>query len=750
MKNTKQVAIVVLTALLVIQLSVFVIAEEVETTGQAPFSFTSWFQHTFGTQQFSIVGDSQQCDKDATWTFATTGGDEFKGDADDYCSSGHGLWDVYSPGWNPWKEFKDSVHVICNPNNQQCNFELYCCDNPEPSSNSNCQNWYGSYSQMKSANCVSWNGGYKCTTDYGTESSIPYSTSSFKYCTSNIGVDCYYYPGSGSSCSKKTYPGTTDCPWSYEGNLLYTSKSQCENNIPVQCNPQNSKKCYNGDVWWYDSCNVREIKAEECGSNSCVNGACVPGDEGGEDETGDDETNGEVEYIDKEDDPDVLAKISEFSISKNTANPGDQVEVKFKVTSTQPWDSWGWNPIAGNKADGLYIEAGIIPKSVRDEWFPESPTGFFALGFKQWFQGDNLQDECCDGQPNVQGGPQVFNFNHRDEKYSIKTNVPDELTTDLCPVNGVETNYWNPNSEEYYVYVVIKNKCFKDGGRSGVYAIKPLNVNVNTSGIENPSGAKRIGERCVDNFECLSGICEKEGLFSYKRCRENPDATAISEGNLGLKNLKKISLTEQQISESTSVQLLASSCKMNDECLQQTNTTVACISIAKLREDGIITEADEENFFKEGKTIVRNGVIGGALGGAGGLALCALGVFGATGATVATGGTATPLLIPAAVSCTSIASAGALIGAGTSVGGTILWNDLMEDDDLIDALKAGDASGIGICTAKEEKSFDVGSFLSDLGKKVKITGNETTDGLLLVGGAFILIMIILGMLGGKR
>lgn len=44
---------------------------------------------------------------------------------------------------------------------------------------------------------------------------------------------------------------------------------------PAECLPAHFvKSCYDGDVYWYNSCGRREDKAEECGANACVSGKC--------------------------------------------------------------------------------------------------------------------------------------------------------------------------------------------------------------------------------------------------------------------------------------------------------------------------------------------------------------------------------------------------------------------------------------------------------------------------------------------
>ena len=57
-----------------------------------------------------------------------------------------------------------------------------------------------------------------------------------------------------------------DCPYG-------CADGKC--NSQETCTPHASKKCYNGDVYWYDSCGAREGRFDDCGSGEdCVNGAC--------------------------------------------------------------------------------------------------------------------------------------------------------------------------------------------------------------------------------------------------------------------------------------------------------------------------------------------------------------------------------------------------------------------------------------------------------------------------------------------
>ncbi|MBM4372964.1 MAG: hypothetical protein FJ098_15020, partial [Deltaproteobacteria bacterium] len=49
----------------------------------------------------------------------------------------------------------------------------------------------------------------------------------------------------------------------------------CQSGLCV-CVPESTKSCWDGDVWWYDSCGVKESKFQECGPTACSDGACQP------------------------------------------------------------------------------------------------------------------------------------------------------------------------------------------------------------------------------------------------------------------------------------------------------------------------------------------------------------------------------------------------------------------------------------------------------------------------------------------
>lgn len=125
--------------------------------------------------------------------------------------------------------------------------------------------------------------------------------------------NCFYaydyssLPCIGMQCCKPEYnyvfniqcyckPATSECPGGYkpgerkcEGNRVYECKEggswqyvktcdyKCENGrcVANPCQPHAYKKCYNGNVWWYDSCGNREEIAEYCDyDEECVGSRC--------------------------------------------------------------------------------------------------------------------------------------------------------------------------------------------------------------------------------------------------------------------------------------------------------------------------------------------------------------------------------------------------------------------------------------------------------------------------------------------
>jgi hypothetical protein len=78
-----------------------------------------------------------------------------------------------------------------------------------------------------------------------------------KICNSQLNETC-------SSCPTDCGCTTGDC-----------IKNKCVVEETENCTSKESYKCYNDDVWYYDSCNVKETKKESC-SNGCTGTTCNP------------------------------------------------------------------------------------------------------------------------------------------------------------------------------------------------------------------------------------------------------------------------------------------------------------------------------------------------------------------------------------------------------------------------------------------------------------------------------------------
>ena len=242
-----------------------------EVNQAVPFSLSSWFKHIFGIQEFSIVGDYRQCDRYPQETFTYQKGEAMIIDVKDYCSSGHGLIDFYTGGWNPVLEMKDRfVNSGCNI--PPCNIEVYCCPHEECSRDRDCEDWYGD--------------GSECKSRLANDPNINYAYSTFSYCTepSGIEVTCWYK--SNEVCKSRRYIGDEYCPATYMNLKLYNSKSACETTPeePIQINGEVTCASQGAECELYCEGGKENIGQYDCGIwKSCckvigVNGNGVPTD----------------------------------------------------------------------------------------------------------------------------------------------------------------------------------------------------------------------------------------------------------------------------------------------------------------------------------------------------------------------------------------------------------------------------------------------------------------------------------------
>lgn len=77
--------------------------------------------------------------------------------------------------------------------------------------------------------------------------------------------------GTWGSCAGAVYPSAEIC----DDGLDNDCDGATDGEDSDCCISQDSFACYNYDVYWYDSCDNREDKKQECYTNGCIDGACV-------------------------------------------------------------------------------------------------------------------------------------------------------------------------------------------------------------------------------------------------------------------------------------------------------------------------------------------------------------------------------------------------------------------------------------------------------------------------------------------
>jgi hypothetical protein len=859
----------------VLSLIVIVRAETEEQTlawSQPPkvsaSSPTLWekLQYLFRLNEFTIVGQDRLCDAEPLyrsgsisgitqtnyfargfnlgyWSFPQgyVGGTS-QTYASRFCSSGHGLYDVYcdhlvipSAGnlGTPRFEMKDAFYFFCSSSCQRCNVELYCCPQDCGEGDS----------------CPS---GRTCQTKSAVDPIAPLKDAYtgvditfYQYCKllsggcSGSPTTCWRVKSDWSDCESATYTCDqeavykTSCPI---GSYTYSSRTACreDNNIGgggggggAYCG---DGTCDSGETCSSCSTDCGSCSGEYCGDGTCNGdescttcsddcGACGGGDTGtcGDGVCNDNEYYKADSYhtacpADCAADPVVKAMIYDVSLSDSNGQyisstdslqPGQTVTVKFKVRVK-------YSDFAARVCDGLFdclggavpplpgiihydskleynIEAGIIPAVTAVEWFgKDANVGTFSI-YDKLFAVSKRDSMCCENQPNIFADRTTYTQTLADKtwqwvtdnsqsyaisEHEIQLIVPKSDTTDFCPVPGRKASkYWDKNSNEYLLYIDVKNGCYSDNGvltgyRNAIDQLYSVNVNVNGTGT-NAGKICEIDADCGKGGTCLpcSQIVPPCGWYErwtgVKKC--SGGITNNGTNTYSLKDFKKVPLTKEEISKATTPMLFASSCSQSSECLTPTkaNYTSSCISIANLRSDGTIaTEGAVSSLMDYGKGVVIGGTAGAIVGAATGMYFCqglmvAKEVVQTTVVTAGTGGTATvPEITTKTVSVPiEMATCAALGGtAGGVIGGLIgSWMIKMDRDadPLVKAFNAKDASSIGICTAEESSQFDLGGIIKSIGNTIKITGNATWDGIIVIIGGIFLLMIFFNMMNKR-
>lgn len=453
-------------------------------------------------------------------------------------------------------------------------------------------------------------------------------------------------------------------------------------------------------------------------------------------------------------DPEIKAQIIGITLGDENGElldtskelmPGSAIKVSFSIKTT--YGDWKAHlsplPTDWAQTEKEYlVEVGIIPGNVAKDWTFPNPT--FTIWEKLSGTATNVPIECCEGMTNVQAFRTTISQNIveavvaglRDDDviiipYEAEITIPDQETEDLCPVNGIKTKYWDDTSKEYVLYIIIKNGCTSKEGvltgfKESVVKTGTLLVDVGVS-VTNPSGGEE-GAKCSDNFQCQSGICEKHWYGG--RCKSGIKDYGIS----GTKVIPKFPLTREEISKSTSGDLVSAACYGVAECDKRTNYTISCIPVSTLVKDGTMTTTQEGDLFSSAKGVISAGTIGGGAVAT----FCAIGL--ATG--VWTGGVTT------VIGC---GIGGALLGIGlaevTSQAGIKISN--LWTPELQQAINSGDSAKVGICTAEPTTTFDIGGILKKIGSTIKITGDPMWDGIIVIIAGVFILMILINMLNRR-
>ena len=228
----------IIIAIMIFGMMANVMAQAITVDVEEPSFITSFFnnlKYNVLRQKFSVVGDSRGCGTAgglANYHWTVSSGEEFRsfdpGKSDEeLCSSGYGIYQVFVHGWNPWVEFPNSVHILCQ--SAPCNIDLYCCPEKEPDSQTDC----GTGRTYEKVNCPSSTKTqfYTCP---GEENLIDYSRSYYAFCSGEETITCWYQDG--DKCSSRTYQVDvipTCASTTFMGKTLYSSKSQCEGDIDL-------------------------------------------------------------------------------------------------------------------------------------------------------------------------------------------------------------------------------------------------------------------------------------------------------------------------------------------------------------------------------------------------------------------------------------------------------------------------------------------------------------------------------------
>lgn len=566
--------------------------------------------------------------------------------------------------------------------NNECYLDIYECDRLPCSSNSDCRS--GETCDKTGQLYTKYKVGV-CRTSTPTHQTNVYSCSN--------GVKTFV--------GKVSYGNTNFCMDPLDTKYLIGTTDQCLDYVPSQCTssgggggsctPSCTGKCGGVSDGCSGTCDA------SCGSGSdCGNGVCSIFER-------------LISPCPQDCETEVKGKYSILNVAYGDAvtgvaienpKPGQLIKVTFQVRSEEL------------DTDPKLVEAGVIPYSTAQAWTMAEPSGFWSIfAIKQ-----SEKNACCLGQSNIaDNSASLTSTLWRDSRlidFSYNLRVPDSTTTDVCNMGNT---YWNESSSKYVLYVTVKNGCYKDGYRKGVFVSQVLNLNYE-------SNTTTVGTKCANDFECAAGekCLDAPGWLTGKTCQGGG-------GGVDSITIKKFPLTKEEISDSTTGDLISAACYRKSECGTREDEDgneylVLCIPVSKLTDEGTLLKAQEDDLFSSTKGIIATGGIGTGIG----LTICA--ISGVTG--------------PGALVGCGIGGALALAGIVQATDSASIGIKDMFSDELTTAIKRGDSSKVGICTA--EARFDYCKY-TEWAAFFKITGDDCKDGLIILIGGFIIIFVIMNM-----
>lgn len=176
-----------------------------------------------GGNTFTIVGQLQSSSTYPDRTWDVLPGQFFEKDASAYCSSGHGLFNVYINNYIPLFEQSDMLKFTCQSDSQKCIAGVYCTPYGFPETQQDCDQRYP---------------GSHLATSTQTDQYMPFvdinlqPITSFKYCdqsacTNQPPITCWASNSAGSNCDSRTYDCTYETYPNCPTTRKYTSQSSC-------------------------------------------------------------------------------------------------------------------------------------------------------------------------------------------------------------------------------------------------------------------------------------------------------------------------------------------------------------------------------------------------------------------------------------------------------------------------------------------------------------------------------------------